>query len=69
MPSNSHASTKRARSDSQRTQDLSEERSQVISLVQKRRLQNRISQRNYRTYRLQSRNPISTKLHFRKQDP
>ena len=55
MPRNSQASSKRAKThneDAQRPHDLSEERSQVAGLVEKRRLQNRISQRNYRTYYL-----------------
>ncbi|MCJ1380004.1 hypothetical protein MMC17_003107 [Xylographa soralifera] len=44
--------TKRARTvstDPKAQQDLTEELSQVADLVEKRRLQNRISQRNYRT--------------------
>lgn len=51
VSSNSQPSTKRARriaSDPKGQQDTNEELSQVANLVEKRRLQNRISQRNYR---------------------
>ncbi|KAL9595340.1 MAG: hypothetical protein Q9219_006494 [cf. Caloplaca sp. 3 TL-2023] len=51
MPASSTSSTKRMRStndDAQRPLDPSEELSQVAGLVERRRLQNKISQRNYR---------------------
>ncbi|MCJ1284001.1 hypothetical protein MMC26_003332 [Xylographa opegraphella] len=51
MSSSKQSLTKRARTvstDPKAHQDLTEELSQVADLVEKRRLQNRISQRNYR---------------------
>ncbi|KAL8830171.1 MAG: hypothetical protein Q9170_005857 [Blastenia crenularia] len=51
MPASSTTSSKRMRSsndDAQRPLDPSEELSQVAGLVERRRLQNKISQRNYR---------------------
>ncbi|MCJ1317820.1 hypothetical protein MMC15_003147 [Xylographa vitiligo] len=51
MSASRHSVTKRARAlstDPKAQQDLTEELSQVADLVEKRRLQNRISQRNYR---------------------
>ena len=54
--------SKRVRtSDAQRPRDPSEELSQVAGLVERRRMQNRISQRNYREIGMvKPRGPILT---------